>query len=227
MNPNLYDQLSHLISSFPTLDAFNFYFLGICHEYVQESLSLEALFLQLSAQFPSLSKDSIMRRIHDFKFFCENTKISYQNTLYYVEKKFSLAIILRIQNFEIYSILFPQLSKFQWFYLGTFIAKNPDFELQNFLSKIYPEFIFKPPYFLDEWQKVDILASLLEEENKTNQLSLNIEQIIPKKEERFSGGSSMKETDLEKKITKKSARRRGRGRKNKWNQFKSFGTQIV
>ena len=170
MDSNLYHQFTSLVSSHSHLDEFRFYFLGICHRYAPQAPSLESLFTQLSTHFSDLSKDSIVKRVHETKIPSIGKK-NFQN----LQDILSVIVLLKkedklknlFKDFEIFPLLFPKLSEFQWFYLGTFMATYPTFGLRNLLRKVYIDLLAHAYKNSDESVKVAFLASLLQEEEKS------------------------------------------------------------
>jgi len=71
-----------------------------------------------------------------------------------------------LKDFELVRLLYPRVTKYQWFYLGNFMAKNRDCELLALLKGIYIELLVKN-YKYDEKGKVEFLAVLLSEKCKT------------------------------------------------------------
>ena len=161
MNQNLSSQLDHLISVNPKLDAFNFYFLGLCHEYASENSSLERLLTQLSSKFLNLSLNFIQKNINQLNDIVgiNERKGSIVSKTSKIERDFQPLL----QDFDVLPRVYPKLSKAQWFYLGTFMVRNPALNPFSIIRNIYIEADVK---FKNEPMRVENLVSFLRQEYK-------------------------------------------------------------
>ena len=199
MDLSLYDQLSRFICTYLRLDPFNYYFLGICYRYAPESMPLDRFFIQLSSSFSSFSKDSLLKRIHETK-----APLNSQMTPHNLQNGSSIIILLEndknfnslLKDFDILPKLFSKISKAQWFYLGRFMAKNPSFNIVDFLREEYSQLCVNPSKYKGEHPKANLLASLLKKALKNGLMNLEPEQTIPKREGKDSNGFGANEASL-------------------------------
>ena len=180
MNTSYYDQLHELLHTNPKLDIFNLYFLGICTEYASETTSLEWLLNQLPLNFPRLFEvfmgnrheigfisRTLLRIIHNIPQ--EDRSPSTQDIFDCEISEIEEDLKRILKDFELVRLLYPRVTKFQWFYLGIFMAKNRSFELLALLKGVYIDLLVRN-YKYDERGKVDFLASLLTEKYKPETL---------------------------------------------------------